>query len=309
MSEPQTPMAIVYDFDGTLAPGRMQDRLFIPEITGMTVDDFWERVNSNTLFHEADSTLSYMYTMLETAREAGHLIRRDNLTKSSPGIVFFPGVTGWFTRMNRYAEQTGIALRHYVISSGNSEIIEETRIAQKFHRIYASRFLYDQEGCAVWPARAINFINKTQYLYRINKGALDQKDINVINEVIPRPERFVPFENMIYLGDGETDIPCFQTIHSQGGLAIAVYDHDGRDGAERFRQEERVNAIAPADYQPGKLLECIIQSQMDLIAATASRARLLAGPAPRRPGRDVTRHVTGRPGRRITGRVTGNTQE
>ena len=284
MNRRETAMAIIYDFDGTLAPGRMQDRQFIPETIQMEVDEFWREVDRNTITHQADPILSYMFVMLQKAQQAGITIRRQDLARIGPGTRFFPGVEAWFDRTDTYAREQEINLKHFVISSGNSEIIEETPIATHFERIYASRFLYDQEGKAAWAARAINFINKPNYLYRINKGALDQQDLFVINEFIPEPERAVPFRNMIYIGDGETDVPCFQTIRSQGGLAIAVYTTEaasaeaGWEKAERLRQEQRVDITAPADYEPDRLLENIVQRQIDLVAATARREELLGAP-------------------------------
>ena len=272
-----TPMAICYDFDGTLAPGRMQDRQFIPSTIGMDIEEFWEEVNRNTIRHQADPILSYMLVMLEKARQAGVIIHQSDLAQTGPGITFFPGVQEWFERANQYAAAQGVRLSHFAISSGNSEIIENTRIANEFERIYASRFIYDQEDRAIWPARIINFINKPNYLYRINKGALDQQDLFMINEFIPEPERAVPFENLIYIGDGETDIPCFQTITSQGGLAIAVHQPEAREDAQRYLAEGRVQAAAVADYRPRTCLDRIVQCQIDLVATRARLRNTISG--------------------------------
>ena len=219
-------MAIVYDFDGTLAPGRMQDRRFIPDM-GVDVEEFWDEVNRNTAHHGADSILCYMYVMLEKARAAGVEVRRRDLEARGRETAFFPGVDTWFRRLNAHAAHRGVLLEHYVVSSGNSEIIEGTSIAGEFRRIYASRFLYDERGTAVWPAVAINFTTKTQYLFRINKGALDQTDMPLINRYVPRDQRAMPFENMVYLGDGETDVPCFRVMRDMGGMSVAVHDEGG----------------------------------------------------------------------------------
>ena len=186
------PLAIIYDFDGTLAPGNMQDRQFIPDI-GMTTSDFWQEVDQLAEENQADGILSYMFVMLEKAKLAGIPVRQDDLVAKSREIEFFPGVEGWFDRIDAYAQGKGVSVKHYVISSGNSEIIEGTSIARKFTRIYASKFLYDAEGFAVWPAVAINFTTKTQYLFRINKGAHDWKDSSIINKYVPQGERPVPF--------------------------------------------------------------------------------------------------------------------
>ncbi len=263
-------MAVIYDFDGTLAPGNMQERQFIPNL-GLTPGEFWEKVNEMTHDRQADPILTYMYVMLQLAQKAGIVVHERDLNAQARGIKFFPGVTDWFQRMNRRAAGLGIALRHFVVSSGNAEIIEATPIAGEFHRVYASRFLYDDDGIAVWPAVAINFTNKTQYLFRVNKGALDQDDLEVINRKIPHHLREVPFENMIYLGDGETDVPCFRVMMDAGGMAVAVHGPGGEENARGFLRDGRVDLAAPADYREGSLLDRAVTAQMELVAA---RARL-----------------------------------
>ena len=268
MYQPKTPMAIIYDFDGTLAPGRMQDRQFVPDV-GVTIQDFWDEVDLTTATHSADPILSYMYVMLRKARQAGVPVHRDDLARKSGSIEFFPGVDTWFHRINHAAQDLNVNVQHFVISSGNSEIIEATPIAPHLHRIYASRFLYDENGVAVWPAVAINFTTKTQYLFRINKGALDQQDISMINEYIPRSQRAVPFENMIYIGDGETDVPCFQVITDLGGISIAVYpEEDAAAAAKKYLQDGRVWATAPTDYSQDSSLERMIINRMITLTAT-----------------------------------------
>ncbi len=278
MPAPSIPLAIIYDFDGTLAPGNMQERQFIPDV-GMTPADFWREVDSLAEASLADGILTYMYVMLEKAKAKGMKVRRDDLVARSREISFFPGVEDWFGRINGYGARKGVRVDHYVISSGNSEIIEGTPIAHEFSRIYASKFLYDADGVAVWPAVAINFTTKTQYLFRINKGAHDWKDSSIINKFIPQHERPVPFENMVYIGDGETDIPCFRLVKDLGGLSIAVYDQ-GRDArAETYREEGRVNCVVPAVYTEDSGLDHTVKSYIDLVAARHSLKRALySGP-------------------------------
>ena len=263
------PLALIYDFDGTLAPGNMQERQFIPDI-GMTPADFWREVDAVAKEHHADGILTYMFVMLEKARAAGLPVRRDDLVARSREIEFFPGVEDWFARIDEYGKIKGVSIDHYVISSGNSEIIEGTPIADRFTRIYASKFLYDAKGFAVWPAVAINFTTKTQYLFRINKGAHDWEDNSVINRFVPPEERPVPFENMIYIGDGETDIPCFRLVKDLGGLSIAVYANGARDQAEQYRSEGRVNCMAPAVYTENSELDCTVRTYINLVAARSA---------------------------------------
>ena len=258
------PLAIIYDFDGTLAPGNMQDRQFIPDI-GMTTADFWREVDALSEANHADRILAYMYVMLEKAKSANISVRKKDLAARSSEIEFFPGVEDWFDRINAYGKSKGVSVEHYVISSGNSEIIEGTRIACRFSRIYASRFLY-VDGVAVWPAVAINFTTKTQYLFRINKGAHDLNDSSAINRYVPQSERPVPFQNMVYIGDGETDVPCFRLVKDLGGLSIAVYPEGGREHAERYRQEGRVNCVFPADYTENGELDNAVKSYVNQVA-------------------------------------------
>lgn len=259
------PLAVIYDFDGTLAPGNMQDRQFIPDI-GMTAADFWREVDALSDETHADRILSYMYVMLEKAKSAGMPVRREDLVAWSRDIEFFPGVEGWFDHIDAYGQDKGVSVEHYVISSGNSEIIEGTSIAHRFREIYASKFLYDADGIAVWPALAINFTTKTQYLFRINKGAHDLNDSSAINRYVPQSERPVPFQNMVYIGDGETDVPCFRLVKDLGGLSIAVYPEGGRKQAERYREEGRVNCVVPADYTENGELDNAVKSYINLVS-------------------------------------------
>jgi len=275
MPDGAIPLAIIYDFDGTLAPGNMQERQFLPDI-GLTADEFWREVEAVAEENQADGILTYMFVMLEKARAAGIPVRKKDLTARSRHIEFFPGVEGWFDRVDAYGESCGVRVAHYVISSGNSEIIEGTSIAAKFHRIYGSKFIYDSDGEAVWPAVAINFTTKTQYLFRINKGAHDWKDRSLINDFVPQSERPVPFENMVYIGDGETDVPCFRLVKDLGGLSVAVYADGSRRQAEQFRRDGRVNCVAPAVYTENSGLDCAVRSYIDLLAARANFRKSLS---------------------------------
>ena len=258
--------ALIYDFDGTLAPGTMQNGRFIPDI-GMTAEDFWAEVDRTSSEHRMDGTLAYMFCMMEKAKQAGTPVRKDDLAAKSEAIRFYPGVHLWFDRMNQRAEGLGIDVEHYVISSGNAEIIEATPIAGEFTRIFASRFLFNPEGEAAWPAVAVNFTTKTQYLFRINKGALDWQDADALNRYQPHEERPVPFANMVYIGDGETDVPCFRLVHDLGGLAIAVHDCGNEETALPYLREGRVNATATADYRDGSRLDQQVAAHLELTAA------------------------------------------
>ena len=274
MPRRRIPMAIVYDFDGTLAPGNVQERHFIPDV-GMTPEDFWDEVDRLATVNQADGILMYMYEMLKKAREAGVPVRREDFRAGSQNIDFYEGVLDWFDRVNGYGRQEGVRVEHYIVSSANAEIIEGTPIAPKFAKIYASRFLFDENGVAVWPALAINYTTKTQYLFRINKGAHDLSDSDAINRYVDKKDRPVPFENMVYIGDGVTDVPCFRLVKDQGGLSVAVYrphTKNARDKAERFVREGRVQRAVPANYSEGAELDRLVHDYIKLVAAREALA-------------------------------------
>ena len=278
MTSSHAPMAIIYDFDGTLAPGNAQDHQFIPNI-GMQPAEFWAEVDELASQHQADGILMYMHLMLEKARAAQVPVREEDFRERGSGIKLFDGVPEWFDRINAYGQSAGVAVDHYVVSSGNGEIIEGTPIAPNFNKIYASRFLFDVNGAAIWPALAINFTNKTQYLFRINKGAHDLSDSRTINEYVPKSDRPVPFENMVYIGDGATDVPCFRLVKDQGGLSIAVFqpsDPNALRDAETFLRGDRVHNLVPADYTEGSELDRIVKRNIDYLAAKKELEETLA---------------------------------
>ena len=261
-------MALVYDFDGTLAPGNMQERQFIPDV-GMTPHEFWSEVDHLSSVNQADGVLMYMYHMLRKAAEEDVPVRLGDLREHGRSLEYFPGVLGWFGRINEYGMDLGIRVEHYILSSGNAEIIEGTPVADLVDRIYASRFLFDGDGVAVWPALAVNYTTKTQFLFRINKGAHDLSDASGINRFVRQEDRPVPFENMVYIGDGETDVPCFRLVKDLGGLSVAVYPPrtpKARQKAQRFVDEGRVHCVAPADYTEDSPLDRLVKSNIELLA-------------------------------------------
>jgi len=265
------PMAIAYDFDGTLCPGNMQEYDFIPALN-MRSKQFWETVNEIGARHEADLILADMYAMLEEARKARVAVRREDFRNYGARIQLFPGVEEWFDRVNGYAKSKGVRLDHYIISSGLREMVEGTRIRKKFRKVYASGFMFDHNDVACWPALGLNYTTKTQYLFRINKGTLDVHDNSVINQFVPKNQRPLPFENMIFIGDGETDIPCMRLVKDQGGHSIAVYNpakRGARRKAEQLIKDGRTNVTAPADYGPESIIEKAVQAIIDRVEATA----------------------------------------
>ena len=277
MPNKYTPMAIIYDFDGTLAPGNLQEGRFIPDI-GMKASDFWEEVNHTAKVRQADPILIYMLLMLEKARAARISVHPDDFKKRGAEIKFFEGVPEWFDRISDFGKSNGVNIEHYIVSSGNAEIIEGSQIASKFKKIYASRFMFDENDVAYWPALAINFTTKTQFLFRINKGAHDLSDDREINQFVEMKDRPVPFENMVYIGDGATDVPCFRLVKDMGGLSIVVFGprkRKARESANRFIDDGRVHCSALADYSENKELDRIVKAQIGLVASRAYRNETL----------------------------------
>ncbi len=268
--------AIAYDFDGTLAPGNMQERKLIPDI-GMTPDAFWGEVAKIARSEQADEILVYMSLMLEKARAKPVSVKRNDLVSKGRQIKLFSGLDTWFDRIEQHARQLGLNLEHYLISSGNEELIHGTELKSRFKKIWASKYHYDHHGVAVWPALAVNYTNKTQFLFRINKGTLKPNDREGVNKFIETHARPVPFENMIYIGDGETDIPCFRLIKDLGGCSIAVYKPNSRkkQQADQLLKDGRVHCAVPADYSEGKKLEERVIAKLKEVAAREDLLRKL----------------------------------
>ena len=247
-------IAILYDYDKTLCTQDMQNYGFIPSL-GLAPADFWKIANSLGWEQKMDGILAYMYTMIQESKRRGIPLTREKLVRYGRNIAFFPGVEDWFARLNRFGESLGVEVEHYVISSGLKEIIEGSAIAKEFKEIYASEFYYNEQGEPEWAKLAVNFTAKTQFVYRINKGVLDVSDDRTLNASMPDDSKRVPFTNMVYLGDGLSDVPCMKMMRAYGGQAIAVYQAANRRGVEQLLTDGRVDYIFPADYREGTDLE------------------------------------------------------
>ena len=255
MSRIQRPIvAFLYDFDKTLCTTDMEDYAFIPSL-GMTPAEFWPEANGFGRENRMDGILAYMYTMIRESEKRGLPFTRANLVEKGREIVLFPGVQDWFGRINAFGETQGVQVEHYVISSGLREIIEGSAISGAFKEIYASEFYYDAAGRPVWPKLTVNFTAKTQFVYRINKGVLDVSNDRDLNASMPDDSKRVPFTNMIYIGDGLSDVPCMKMMRAYGGQAIAVYQESNRSGVEDLLAKGRVDFIFPADYSEGTELD------------------------------------------------------
>ena len=278
------PVALCYDFDGTLAPGNMQERSFLPDL-GMTAEEFWTACENHAKEHDMDAILGYMFLMLREAGIRKKPINRKAFSNHGKSIKFFPGVKNWFSRIDEYGISLGLDVQHFLISSGIREMVEGSSIAKHFRYIFASSFQYDENGVAIWPALAVNYTNKTQYLFRINKGILNAWDNSKINKYTPDEERAIPFENFIYIGDGETDVPAMKLLRFQGGTAIGVFPPDDKSLSKKIQKamrentldlirRERADYVTGADYRSGKPLDQIVKNRMQVIASSEACDRL-----------------------------------
>ena len=269
MKPKKARVALVYDFDGTLAPGNMQEQSFLPAV-GTDGKKFWAKAKARAKAHDMDEILAYMELMLEESKATKTPIKPETFKGYGQKIKFFPGVDSWFNRINKYGKSVGVSANHYIISSGNRETIEGTAIAKHFKRIFASCFRYDENGVAVWPALAVNYTNKAQFLFRINKGIENAHDNSTINKYTPEQDRPYPFKNFIYIGDGETDVPAMKMVTYQGGKSIVVYQsrkRGGKDYAHDLVKQQRADIAVPADYTEGKLLDQAVKAAIQQMAS------------------------------------------
>lgn len=260
-------VALCYDFDKTLSPDNMQAQGYLQAINYEDQDEFWTETIRFARENEMDTNLAWMYLMLKGAR-GKEIFRKEMLENYGSKVQLYPGVETWFKRIREYAEAKGVIVEHYIISSGLKEMIEGTAVADEFEQIYASSFCYDETGVAIWPAQVVNFTNKTQYLFRISKGVLDIND-DAVNDYFPPDQMRVPFRNMIYIGDSETDIPCMKLVNSYGGSSIGVYDteKDNRERVHRMILENRIRYFAEADYTEGSELDQLVKKIIDRTVA------------------------------------------
>ena len=275
MAKKRPVVALIYDFDGTLSPGNMQEFGFI-QATGKTKEIFWEQNRKLSEGKDANGILTYMYQMLTEAKMNRISLKRESFQEFGKNVELFDGVKEWFSLINEYGRSVGLDVKHYINSSGLKEMIEGTPIAKEFENIYASSFLYDIDGIAVWPAVAVDYTAKTQFIFKINKGIKEISDNRKINQYIPEDERPIPFSRMIYFGDGETDIPCMKMAKEHGGHSIAVYANNNKKAtAQQLIRDNRVNFICRADYTEGKEMHMIVKRVLDKIKADYEFKRLL----------------------------------
>lgn len=262
-------IAIMYDFDKTLCTKDMQDYGFIPSL-GLTAEEFWSKANYFCAKENMDSVLAYLYAMVKLSNDHNIPLLRESLVEKGKDVELFPGVEDWFKRINDFGNSLGVLVEHYVISSGLKEIIEGTSISSEFKSIFACEFLYDENGNGIWPKTAVNYTNKTQFVYRINKGVLDISNDTDLNKSMPEDSKRVPFNNMIYIGDGLSDVPCMKMMKAYGGKSIAVYQQGERYKVEELLRKDRVDFIYDADYREGSGLDKTVKNIIKKMAISDS---------------------------------------
>lgn len=265
--------ALVYDFDGTLSEGNCAEHGLMDAIGIHDVQAFWSEVHDKAVARDGDAILTYLGELALRAHNANRQreLSRDRLGHHGGKIPLFPGVAEWFDAINDFAETQGLVLDHFIVSSGLEDMIRGTLIARYFRNIFGCRYHYDADtGYAMWPATAINYTTKTQYLFRINKGIENVWDNETINKYVDKSERAFPFDTMIYFGDGDTDIPSMKLVKEQGGCSIAVFDSakwyrtETREKIEKLISEDRVNYVVPGDYSIGSQLDVTVRGVLRL---------------------------------------------
>ncbi|MCQ2130515.1 MAG: haloacid dehalogenase-like hydrolase [Bacteroidales bacterium] len=261
--------ALIYDFDGTLSPGNMQEFGFIQAV-GKTPEQFWTMSDTLATGQDASNVLAYMKMMFDEARKNGISLRRESFRDFGADIELFEGVREWFQAVNRYGREHGVIVEHYINSSGLKEIIEGSPIAHEFKHVFAGSFMYDENGDAQWPGMAVDYTAKTQFLFKISKGILSSRDNKMVNESMADDKKRIPFHHMIYFGDGDTDVPCMKIVNMFGGHSIAVYDPANerkRKTAEKLKRQGRVNFNTPAIYTVDSRTYKVVCAIIDKIKA------------------------------------------
>ena len=269
-------VALIYDYDGTLSPGNMQEFGFIQAV-GSTPEEFWKMSDSIAIGQDASNVLAYMKLMFDEAKKNGIQLRREDFLRFGQDIQLFDGVREWFRLINEYGKAHGVVIEHYINSSGLKEIIEGSPIAHEFKHIFAGTFIYDENGEAQWPGIAVDYTAKTQFLFKISKGIFSSRDNKQVNESWAEDRKRIPFTHMIYFGDGDTDVPCMKIVGMFGGHSIAVYDPENdrkKATAAKLKRQGRVAFAVPAVYTPDAPAYRVVTAIIDKIKADWVLSRL-----------------------------------
>jgi len=276
MTKKKPIVALVYDFDGTLSPGNMQEFGFIQAV-GKTAAEFWTMSDNIAIGQDASNVLAYMKLMFDEAHKNGIRLNRDDFKRFGKHIELFRGVKEWFRLVNDYGEAHGVIIEHYINSSGLKEIIEGSPIASEFKHIFAGSFIYDEKGDAVWPGIAVDYTAKTQFLFKINKGIFSSRDNKMVNASMADDKKRIPFPHMIYFGDGDTDVPCMKIVGMFGGHSIAVYNPESetkKATALKLKKQGRVAFATPAVYTADSSTFKVVCAIIDKIKADYELQRL-----------------------------------
>lgn len=261
----------MYDFDYTLCDGYMFEYGFLSSF-GKDNLKYWEENVDLCVKHNMDNNLGYMYLLKKLANESGIKLTKEHIQKFGGSVKFYKGIESWFKRIADYGEKLGLEVEHYIISSGLKELIESTSIAKDIKRVFASSYAYDENGEAFWPSQVVNYTNKTQYIFRIKKNKIDNLyDSNEVNEYLEKDKK-LPYNNMFYFGDGETDIPCMKLVKDKGGCSVCVYSptkQGAKDFAGKILSDGRVNFVAEADYSEGGEIDKNVKSVLNKLATQA----------------------------------------
>lgn len=270
-------VAIMYDFDKTLCTKDMQEYSMIPDLGYEDPKEFWQEVTELSRSNKMDSISAYLYLLQKKFAQQGRPLRKSDFQDVGKSIVLYPGVDTWFERVNAYGRDHGLEVEHYIISSGMSEIIEGTSIADQFRKIYSCRYYYDEKNIAKWPAVIVNYTTKTQYIFRINKQVLDENDDKGLNDYLDPKHRPIPFERMVYIADGITDVPCMRLVKTYGGKSIAVYgkrSKKAKEIAEKLINDGRASYMTEADYSEGSDMDTLMKMILDHMDKDAELADL-----------------------------------
>lgn len=262
-------VALIYDFDGTLSPGNMQEFGFIQAV-GKTPEEFWKQSDAIAIDNDASNVLAYMKLMFDEARKKGLTLRKEDLMVYGKDIKLYEGVREWFSLVNSYGEKHGVRVEHYINSSGLKEIIEGSEIAHEFKHVFAGSFVYDEHGEAEWPGVAVDYTAKTQFIFKINKGIFSARDSKQVNASTAEDKKRIPFPHMIYFGDGETDVPCMKIVGMFGGHSVAVYNPSNEKKkaiAAKLKRQGRVQFTAPAVYTKDSRAYSVVCAIIDKIRA------------------------------------------
>ncbi len=276
MTQKKPIVALIYDYDGTLSPGNMQEFGFIQAV-GKTTEEFWRMSDSIAIGQDASNVLAYMKLMFDEARRNGIKLRREDFQRFGQNIELFEGVREWFRLVNRYGDEHGVKIEHYINSSGLKEIIEGSPIAHEFTHVFAGTFLYDENGEAEWPGISVDYTTKTQFLFKISKGIFSARDNKQVNESMAEDKKRIPFTHMVYFGDGDTDVPCMKIVGMFGGHSIAVYDPKNerkKATAAKLKRQGRVAFAVPAVYTPDAPAFRVVTAIIDKIKADWVLSRL-----------------------------------